>query len=237
MRIALKNNIAIEIARKLKEPNEVLARILKKIKKDLDINLAKDTLTAYSQDEQALAQMLLAEKIDPLDSPDEFANTILLLSQSLKFMAESAPTPLSNDSHTLMQKDSLIPKSEQLRFNSAWQALINYKETIKAMGKPNIMPTQAKAMREVFGKDAQTALEYLLGKPKSLSYKQIESLNKIAPTNLSNTSDPAYVLSLQQNISNDEGAQIQEGEKSKMISGMSAKDKEQTQTQRVESRK
>lgn len=190
-------NIVVEITDKMHKPNEVIARILKKLKKDVKLKEAKDFFLQLSQDEERLAELITAEKLIPTDAPEDFVDTMITLSAALAFVAANSPTPISSLTKQLMNREPLIAHSDKLKYNRALETLISYKQTLSNLKKHKLNPVEAEAAKMVFYKDTSEILESLLGKASKLSYKEAMSLNKVVPSPIIEAGTPAYMIELQ----------------------------------------
>lgn len=229
-------NIVVEITQKAHKPNEVIARILKKLKKDVELKEAKEFFLQLSQDEERLSEMITAEKLIPTDEPDDFVDTMITLSAALAFVAANSPEPKTSLTKQLLKKEPLMSHSEKLKYERALQTLINYKETLNNLKRHKLNPVEAQAAKMVFYKDTSEILENLLGKAEKLSFKDAMSLNKVVPAPIIEAGEPAYILQLQSDFEpateeqTPSGAQVRKSDLE--ISG-----RVQTDTQRIAGRK
>jgi len=230
-------NIVVQITEKAHKPNEVIARILKKLRKEVNIQDAKQYFIELAQNEVALAEMIAQEKLIPSDAPEDFVDTMITLSAAIAFLATSSPQIRQSLTKQLMQKEPTIAHSEKLRYNRAMDTLINYKQTISNIKSGRVNPAEAEVAKFVFYKDTQSILENLLGQPQKLTYKQAVNLNKIVPAPIIEAGELAYIAQLQQDF---EPSQPEEGAASQgpvRRSSTEVSQRTQTDVERIASRK
>lgn len=230
-------NIVVEITQKAHKPNEVIARILKKLKKDVELKEAKQFFLQLSQDETGLAELITGEKLIPTDEPEDFLDTMITLSAALAFIAANSPEPKTSLTKQIMGKEPLISHSEKLKYERALTTIINYKETLNNLKKHKLNPVEAEAAKMVFYKDTGEILENLLGKASKMSFKDAMSLNKVVPSPIIEAGTPTYILNLQSDF--EAPAPEEEAETPKVVrqSEMNLSSRAQTDVQRIAGRK
>lgn len=230
-------DIVVQITKKAHLPNEVVARILKKVKKEVELKEAKQYFLQLSQNEEKLSELITQEKLIPSDAPEEFIDTLLTLSAALAFVAANSPTPKTSLSQQFLKKEPLIPNSEKLKYNRALQTLINYKETLNNLKKHKLNPVEADAAKMVFYKDTGEILENLLGKAEKLTFKEAMSLNKVVPSPIIEAGDPAYIIQLQDDFAPSKEEEQPKPGTSVRKSDLESGQRSMTDTQRVAARK
>lgn len=231
-------NIVVQITEKAHKPNEVIARILRRLRKEVELKDAKQYYLQLAQNEEQLSEMIANEKLIPTDAPEDFVDTMITLSAAVAFLAASSPTPTGSISKELLGKEPSIAHSDKLKYNRALDTLINYKETLNNIKKHKANPVEAEAAKSVFYKDTKEILENLFGKAQKLTYKQAANLNKVVPAPVIEAGDPAYIAELQSDfgpLAPEEEAQ--ETSKPVRKADIASSSRAQTDTQRVATRK
>lgn len=229
--------IVVEITEKAHKPNEVIARILKKLKKDTELKEAKQYFGQLAQNEEQLAELITAEKLIPTDAPDDFVDTMITLSAALTFLSNNSPLVKDTYTRQLMKKEPLVANSEKLKYERAFTTLINYKETLNNIKKTKANPVESEAAKFVFYKDTSEILQNLLGKPEKLTFKDAMNLNKLSPAPIIEAGNTAYMLELQSDF--EESSPEEQPETPKVVrkSNLEIANRSQTDTQRVATRK
>jgi len=233
-------NIVVQITEKVHKPNEVIARILKKLRKETELKDAKQYFLQLAQNEEQLSEMIAQEKLIPTDAPEDFVDTMITLSAAIAFLAANSPDIRASLTKQLMKKEPTIAHSESLKYKRAMDTLINYKETLNNVKHSRANPVEAEAAKMVFYKDTKEILENLLGKSEKLTYKQAVNLNKIVPAPIIEAGDIAYIAQLQSDFeptTPEQESQPAASGKPVRKSDIEQSSRTQTDTQRVATRK
>ena len=229
-------NIVVQITEKAHKPNEVIARILKKLRKEVEMQDARQYFTQLAQNEEQLAEMIANEKLIPTDAPEDFVDTMITLSAAIAFIGANSPAVRASLTKQLMKKEPTIAHSEKLKYNRALDTLINYKETLNNVKRNKVNPVEAEVAKSVFNKDTSEILENLLGKSEKLTYKQALNLNKIAPAPIIEAGDIAYIAQLQTDFEPTAEEEAPSGKPTRKAD-IEVSSRTQTDTQRVATRK
>lgn len=222
-----------------KDPDKTIATIIKKLRKQTDPTEAKDLFSKLAVDEQILSSLLIESGLDPAAAPDQFANDLVLLANACAFLAQEAPEPIYTLENQVLREKPSVSKGDTLKLDSAYDAIIDYKETFAAIKSPNIMPVQTRALKQVFQKKTIETLDQLFEKPSKLSRKQIETIDKLTDSTFLQSSSPTYILDIQNQFKTDQMEKINKQEVEQMTGKSQDKliSREQTDAQRIAGRK